>query len=1483
MPLPGGTSDKLGNRYEGRWTALAIFEVLRERAEAIRLEPPGTEGDGIEFYVRYSNHKHFHQVKRQRTGGDWTIAALRGAGVLATFRDRLADPTAHCTFASTHSASSLQDLTDKARSALSWSEFERDFVISRADRRDLAAIRHALGATSGDALLDALRRIHVETNSEDGVRRNAMLHAEIVLQGDLVHALPTLLDIVSENVNRYLTADELWHQLAKYNLKPSLWRSPQPVVAQVQEVNTRYVESRRATLIQKHLIPRVEAKQLAEAIAAHKLVLLDGVAGAGKSDVVLRFVEDLATRGVPHLVFRLDHTAPTTRPEELGRNLGLPGSPSAALAAVAQGREAVLVIDQLDAVSTTSGRNPEFFECVSDIVRTAQSSSSVRVVLVCRTFDVQNDRRMLPLVERGKDHTTVTVGLLDPSVVNDVVAKLGYGEGSLLETQLELLRVPLHLSLLVGAVGTDKKRPRFATSLDLLSAFWETKRDDLDRRLGAGPWNLIVEALVEYMSKEQVLRARAGVVDTWKRYVDGMVSANVLTREAHQLGFFHETFFDYAFAHTFLNRGRSIRDLLAEDQFLFRRAQVRQILAHEQLSPGNEYKRDLSYLVQDSSVRFHIKDLVLAWLSQLSPTAFEWSLVQPLLLDESSPLFGRAWRLLISEDWFKHADSVGFVSRYLRTEDHLTESMVSIVSVVSKMLPERAAELFGPFADDPKWSKRFDRLISQADLAASRSLFELCLKWIDRLDRTLDDQVVSIVAHAMGELAKKRPDWMWEALARFSRRRIAQAWDAGYENPFDDVSHAFPHSLHLELLIGEAANAEPLAFLVHVWPVMFDVVEHTIMHGGADGLRLDRVWSTRHIGVDSLHDAFLTAGEAAFRHAAKFQPEVFDRLLSEHSSTSYDTVTYLLYQGFAADPSRYADRAIEFVLADVRRLSVRYSNGPNWGTRQLFDAITPFASDPTLARLEKALLAYDADIRWRDDAQFELLGGIAKERRSPAVVKRIGELQRKLNVDDAAPPKGIYGGTVRSPIPAAAASNMTDEQWRGAIARYSYGHRDRLSTGEDFLRGGAEELAHVLVEETKRDAERFARLGLTLKDDTHDAYFYALLRGLAEAEEQPSLETVQLLIERCHALPTRPSGRWIAGPLAKRASEDIPDSLLDILSWYALNDPEPDADRDQTDNQLDLMNKGLNSVRGSIAVGVAELIQAKPSRYRRMEAAARALCSDRVAAVRAMAAQIVCSLVDSTRDEDQALFLQLVDGADERILTTRCVQLYLVWQATDDFLVLRSVIERMIASKVASVRESGAIHMCRVALSRSDARDVADACAASPDESLRLGAARVAAANFKSKDDSARCSAALKKFFNDEAPKIRQAAGNALWRLEGAELADHVDLAHAFLDSAAFEANSDDLIHALKETTAAVPELIVATCLRALDALESGQRGPLAFRASEALGLLVRAYSGTHDVAEKNRVLHILDRALQLDVYGMQKLLSDHDRWWGKS
>ena len=65
MPLPGGPSDKAGNRYEYLWTVSCMMRVMNGEADSIHLEPAGDEGAGIEFTVRGSFGNEYHQVKRQ--------------------------------------------------------------------------------------------------------------------------------------------------------------------------------------------------------------------------------------------------------------------------------------------------------------------------------------------------------------------------------------------------------------------------------------------------------------------------------------------------------------------------------------------------------------------------------------------------------------------------------------------------------------------------------------------------------------------------------------------------------------------------------------------------------------------------------------------------------------------------------------------------------------------------------------------------------------------------------------------------------------------------------------------------------------------------------------------------------------------------------------------------------------------------------------------------------------------------------------------------------------------------------------------------------------------------------------------------------------------------------------------------------------------------------------------------------------------------
>ena len=82
----------------------------------------------------------------------------------------------------------------------------------------------------------------------------------------------------------------------------------------------------------------------------------------------------------------------------------LPSSPAVALARAAAGRRAVLVIDQLDAVSLASGRAPEMYPVVDELLREA-ARFGVQVVLACRRYDIDNDQRLDSCRASGRTRT----------------------------------------------------------------------------------------------------------------------------------------------------------------------------------------------------------------------------------------------------------------------------------------------------------------------------------------------------------------------------------------------------------------------------------------------------------------------------------------------------------------------------------------------------------------------------------------------------------------------------------------------------------------------------------------------------------------------------------------------------------------------------------------------------------------------------------------------------------------------------------------------------------------------------------------------------------------------------------------------------------------------------------------------------------------------------------------------------------------------
>lgn len=80
---PGGMSEKLGNRYEGRWVAKQLLRLLNEEILSVTVEPIGPDEQGVDLLVVGKDGVRQLQQCKARCGGRefWTISALRDKGI----------------------------------------------------------------------------------------------------------------------------------------------------------------------------------------------------------------------------------------------------------------------------------------------------------------------------------------------------------------------------------------------------------------------------------------------------------------------------------------------------------------------------------------------------------------------------------------------------------------------------------------------------------------------------------------------------------------------------------------------------------------------------------------------------------------------------------------------------------------------------------------------------------------------------------------------------------------------------------------------------------------------------------------------------------------------------------------------------------------------------------------------------------------------------------------------------------------------------------------------------------------------------------------------------------------------------------------------------------------------------------------------------------------------------------------------------------
>jgi hypothetical protein len=1528
--IPGGIADKLGNRYEAKWVVRSLMDVIADKAHWLNFESVETEYKGFEFAIARGEITEWHQTKVNSPAGNWTINALKKEGVLKAFSNRLsAGENEHCFFVSQDNAKDFRTLTEKARKANSHAQYA---MILSEDQNDSFQQLIEEWQQPDEIVFNWLKRSYIEMIPERELDALNESYGDLYFHDSGKSVFPNLRDILENNFNKTLTVDAARSAIKLQGaLKFKEWAFDSTIQQRLNEETEAYLQTYTPFGAGRETISRGQTGTLVDEILKSdgpELVLLTGVAGSGKSGIVRCAIEQLRKLEIPHLAFRVDHFLSCGTRVELGKKLtGREEGPVSTLKGTFLTTSSILFIDQVDAVSEVSGRDGQVKEVIFRLITDAHNFGGVRIVVVCRTFDLDSDPSLKNLKEANRTKQ-IDVPLLDwKADVEPLLINKGIDVSSLNEPQRQLLCLPINL-----AVFLEINDPEFSFySLSNLHEKLIEKKQRIISKERKTPWSLLkpLTAMCNWMSRRQKLNAPISVLDDYPNAVDILTSEGLIISSRGQVNFFHESFFDHVYARAFVNNEQSLVDLLAStEQHLFRRTQVRQILEALRQNDINRYLIELSSVLSSNDIRFHIKTAICHWLNSVDkPGEQEFKIISRF--DKRSEKFHQFFRsaVLSTHAWFDLLNEKGWIRKQIDDDDK--ERVETVLWWLSNIAGERPAEITSLlrrwWSDD---KERAGRLLNWfGSVRRSKpddDLLQLCEEIINAHPPDLfNDRGHNRIVMLLHTWVGKSPERCGRIL-----HSLFEAWfslNPG-RNPFERDELKAIESYYLD----ELAKKSPQAFLQGTTDAIVRSIDMVVKEGerGKSWYYFNiRTYSGSRFGFDK----FLEMYRSALKTTAKEAPEIAVNYLEKLDPFKHQCLMHLHLEVIQVNPAYFANRLPALVTNEMiydagwhgadwlsfahacRKALAHLTSGEKKVVEQ---AILDYTPEMNLAirilseitqngekepyRSKQHIIYY---LKRSGYEQWCILETIGEELLSSVALSRLHELRRKFPKTKIAEPDQTEAHFVDSPIKRVQCEKMNDRQWLLAIDRYD--NDDDRRHGRNFIDGGARQLAGELQESTKKDPMRFSDLSLKIPETAHHSYIEHILRGLAEAEA-PSDKSLVQAINRAHQHPDKPFGIDIARLLARHPNVAASSEILEILIWYALNGEsnenedanEQNTEREEIDINMLIQRgewiyiRGINSARGRAWEALGSVLWKVPEAENRVwEMIEIAIEKEALISVRCCIMKPLSPLFNMNKERFSDSIRRLIvlpDGSPHErdvlrlspLITRTGIHLF-----PYIFHWLPELADELASELLESGNKTkeliGAWLLFCESFRNNKYIEKADALTAVSVDHRRL-MAKVAGDVITWSENRHRAEALLKKLFSDEDKQVRNQAANSFRNIKANEAEMFKKLASEFLKSPAFVDNSFAVLQMLEYATCEVLDLVLEATQQIInDIKENGdQLGQRSSNVHELQDLLKREYTSSESNPEaRKKILDLIDLMLSHEIYGVDSIVTTHDRW----
>lgn len=553
----GGRGDKEGNRYEDRFFAKLVLELLLERYVSIEVEPLGVEGIGVEFIATtFGGERRYYQCKGSNgINKSWRPSDLENYSVFERAKKHILrnDKNSYY-FISSVAYDELDALCNRARSC---DGSEESFVkqLTNQSLRKWKDKCESKFQVSGSELVYILSHCYFElwpVGEENKRTLEDWIYILFIVDNfHNVESIRILLErfandqsfwgkpICATDVSKWLE----WQGIHQRNLQHD-----KRCLKRIEELNQIYTE--RFLPIESCIIHRAETEELLQHIGNGKSVIVLGVAGSGKSGCIQETIHYLKKENIPYLALSLDKAQSCSSPDQYGCSLDLPDSPVAALYRTAGKRRCVLIFDQLDALRWTNSHTSAMLDVCKSMLRQIQQfnhleGGQISCVFAVRKFDYETDLGLQNLLACPKEKENlpfekITVASLSEEDVKSIVGDLYSNLSSRLK---ELLRTPFNLY--VWTKIKSEARNSVNTLFQLMDEWMNQIMIDCEKSgIDSNNVKQCFDQVISIMKHSETLFVPSRLLANQK-IIEVLSSSGVLREVDKNICFCHQSFFDY--------------------------------------------------------------------------------------------------------------------------------------------------------------------------------------------------------------------------------------------------------------------------------------------------------------------------------------------------------------------------------------------------------------------------------------------------------------------------------------------------------------------------------------------------------------------------------------------------------------------------------------------------------------------------------------------------------------------------------------------------------------------------------------------------------------------------------------------------------------------------------------------------------------------------------------------------------------------------